>query len=191
MHGPELYLTAFAAALGDLNRGQPSRRIGGSTPPTVSGVSVGHTQPPSNPDEPALQRDRHPGCALPLLATAPNRRRSHRLAPGRHRTRNRRRVSSPSRTPARATSLRDRHRGRAHPPWFLAGRERTSRQRDTLARPDHLPDNCPSRLVGTVGGIYGIGGGSILAPILIGAGTRPAKWLRPPWPRRLSPPSSV
>jgi uncharacterized protein len=32
-----------------------------------------------------------------------------------------------------------------------------------------------SVLVGCVGGIYGIGGGSILAPILIGAGRRPAE----------------
>jgi uncharacterized membrane protein YfcA len=32
-----------------------------------------------------------------------------------------------------------------------------------------------SAAVGCVGGIYGIGGGSILAPILIGAGRRPAE----------------
>ncbi len=32
-----------------------------------------------------------------------------------------------------------------------------------------------SAAVGCVGGIYGIGGGSILAPILIGSGRRPAE----------------
>jgi uncharacterized protein len=43
-------------------------------------------------------------------------------------------------------------------PWLVL----TTRQTLTLAA-----------LVGTVGGIYGIGGGSILAPILIGAGNSP------------------
>jgi uncharacterized membrane protein YfcA len=38
-------------------------------------------------------------------------------------------------------------------------------------------------VVGCVGGIYGIGGGSILAPILIGTG-RPGKSLPPRWPPR-------
>ena len=38
--------------------------------------------------------------------------------------------------------------------------------------------------VGCVGGIYGIGGGSILAPILIGTGRPPAKSPPPPWPPR-------
>lgn len=30
-------------------------------------------------------------------------------------------------------------------------------------------------VVGCVGGIYGIGGGSVLAPVLIGSGRRPAE----------------
>jgi uncharacterized membrane protein YfcA len=41
----------------------------------------------------------------------------------------------------------------------------------------------PAAAVGCVGGIYGIGGGSILAPILIAA-ARPGKLPRPPWPPR-------
>jgi uncharacterized membrane protein YfcA len=58
----------------------------------------------------------------------------------------------------------------------------------TLTRPSRPPDpDHPARLipipvlvilataVGCVGGIYGIGGGSILAPILIGSGRRPAE----------------
>jgi uncharacterized protein len=58
----------------------------------------------------------------------------------------------------------------------------------TLTRPSHPQDpDGPARLipvpvlvilaaaVGCVGGIYGIGGGSILAPILIGSGRRPAE----------------
>jgi uncharacterized protein len=40
--------------------------------------------------------------------------------------------------------------------------------------------------VGCVGGIYGIGGGAILAPILIGAGRKPSEAAPPPSP----PPSS-
>src|ERR1700733_13839530 len=57
-----------------------------------------------------------------------------------------------------------------------------------LTRPSRLPDpDGPDRLipvpvlvilaaaVGCVGGIYGIGGGSILAPVLIGTGRRPAE----------------
>jgi hypothetical protein len=56
------------------------------------------------------------------------------------------------------------------------------------ARPDQSPDPVPSgravpapalialaAVVGCVGGIYGIGGGSILAPVLVGAGRRPAE----------------
>jgi uncharacterized protein len=35
--------------------------------------------------------------------------------------------------------------------------------------------------VGCVGGIYGIGGGSILAPVLIGPGGGQRNWLRWPW----------
>jgi hypothetical protein len=56
------------------------------------------------------------------------------------------------------------------------------------ARPDQSPDPVPpgravpapalialAAVVGCVGGIYGIGGGSILAPVLVGAGRRPAE----------------
>ena len=37
-------------------------------------------------------------------------------------------------------------------------------------------------LTGCVGGLYGIGGGSILAPILIGSGRPAAEVAPPPWP---------
>jgi uncharacterized protein len=37
--------------------------------------------------------------------------------------------------------------------------------------------------VGCVGGIYGIGGGSILAPVLIGTGRRPSQVAPLPWPQ--------
>jgi uncharacterized membrane protein YfcA len=39
-------------------------------------------------------------------------------------------------------------------------------------------------VVGCVGGIYGIGGGSILAPILIGTDGRRKRWPLPRWPQR-------
>ena len=38
-----------------------------------------------------------------------------------------------------------------------------------------------SAAVGCVGGIYGIGGGSILAPVLIGSGRNPSE-VAPDWP---------
>jgi uncharacterized protein len=48
---------------------------------------------------------------------------------------------------------------------------------DTAARPARAipPPVLVSAAVGCVGGIYGIGGGSVLAPILIGTGHRPAE----------------
>src|SRR5262249_57382252 len=42
--------------------------------------------------------------------------------------------------------------------------------------------------VGCVGGIYGIGGGVILAPVLIGSGRAPAEGAPPPPPSPLLPP---
>ena len=36
--------------------------------------------------------------------------------------------------------------------------------------------------VGVIGGVYGIGGGSILAPVLIGSDSPPRRSHRPPWP---------
>ena len=53
----------------------------------------------------------------------------------------------------------------------------------------HLPRSTivgVSFVVGVVGGIYGIGGGSILAPILVGAGRSPKEVAPPPWPRHSS-----
>jgi uncharacterized protein len=39
-------------------------------------------------------------------------------------------------------------------------------------------------VVGCVGGIYGIGGGSILAPVLIGSGRTPPEVAPSRWPPR-------
>ena len=36
-------------------------------------------------------------------------------------------------------------------------------------------------VVGCVGGIYGIGGGAFLAPVLIGSSRRPSEVAPPPW----------
>jgi len=40
-------------------------------------------------------------------------------------------------------------------------------------------------LVGVVGGIYGIGGGSILGPLLVASGLPVATVARPRWPQPL------
>ena len=47
-----------------------------------------------------------------------------------------------------------------------------------------LPTSLLAAAVGCVGGIYGIGGGSILAPILIGPAARPKRLRRRRWRRR-------
>ena len=39
-------------------------------------------------------------------------------------------------------------------------------------------------VVGCVGGIYGLGGGAFLAPVLIGSGRKPSEVAPPPWPPR-------
>jgi uncharacterized membrane protein YfcA len=56
--------------------------------------------------------------------------------------------------------------------WLLVGRRPTS-----VGHRFHIPDSTlvvMAAAVGCVGGIYGIGGGSILAPILIGSGRSPS-----------------
>src|SRR6185369_17225909 len=58
---------------------------------------------------------------------------------------------------------------------------RPARQADPVRPSRHIPSPvliALACLVGCVGGIYGIGGGSILAPVLIGAG-RPAADVAP------------
>ena len=56
---------------------------------------------------------------------------------------------------------------------------------DTEARPARavpVPLLIPlATVVGCVGGIYGIGGGSILAPVLSGTGRPPREVASPPW----------
>jgi uncharacterized protein len=63
--------------------------------------------------------------------------------------------------------------------WLTA--TRPTRRADLVRPPRHIPSPFViglASLVGCVGGIYGIGGGSILAPVLIGAG-RPAAEVAP------------
>jgi uncharacterized membrane protein YfcA len=63
--------------------------------------------------------------------------------------------------------------------WLTA--TRPTRRADPVRPPRHIPSPVViglASLVGCVGGIYGIGGGSILAPVLIGAG-RPAAEVAP------------
>jgi uncharacterized membrane protein YfcA len=60
--------------------------------------------------------------------------------------------------------------------WLLATRAPRSNQPDRPVRPIPAPVLLVlSAGVGCVGGIYGIGGGAILAPILIGLGRKPAQ----------------
>jgi uncharacterized membrane protein YfcA len=60
--------------------------------------------------------------------------------------------------------------------WIALSRPRPADQSDSARRPIPVPALVIlSAAVGCVGGIYGIGGGSILAPILIGTGRRPAE----------------
>lgn len=68
--------------------------------------------------------------------------------------------------------------------WLLVGRRPTS-----LGRRFSLTGTTLvliAAAVGCVGGIYGIGGGSILAPILIGSGRSRTKSLPPHWLPRFS-----
>jgi uncharacterized membrane protein YfcA len=54
--------------------------------------------------------------------------------------------------------------------WLALGGQRLPRDRPTYARRGQAGVWALSLVVGTVGGIYGIGGGSILAPILLALG---------------------
>jgi uncharacterized membrane protein YfcA len=54
--------------------------------------------------------------------------------------------------------------------WLALGSQRLARNRPAPARKGRYATWALSLLVGTVGGIYGIGGGSILAPILLALG---------------------
>ena len=104
VHGPGLYLAAFAAALAV------------STVASLAGV-YGAVLVPPLPDLfsvlPALglhprtsvQRGRHTGCPLPLLASGADRRSSHSPAAGRHDPRCRRRCRSPEWSFSRASRL--------------------------------------------------------------------------------------
>jgi uncharacterized membrane protein YfcA len=60
----------------------------------------------------------------------------------------------------------------------VAGRRPPRRDRDPARPARHIPASVLvllACLVGCVGGIYGIGGGAILAPILIGSGRKPSE----------------
>lgn len=54
--------------------------------------------------------------------------------------------------------------------WLVLGAQRTARPRPEPSRSGRRATWLLALAVGTVGGIYGIGGGSVLAPILIGLG---------------------
>lgn len=54
--------------------------------------------------------------------------------------------------------------------WLALGSQRIPRERPALSRRARCAIWSLSLVVGTVGGIYGVGGGSLLAPILIAAG---------------------
>jgi hypothetical protein len=62
--------------------------------------------------------------------------------------------------------------------WLLLGSQRTARAEPQLTRGVRAGICLTALLVGCAGGIYGIGGGSILSPVLIGAG-RPAAEVAP------------
>lgn len=60
--------------------------------------------------------------------------------------------------------------------WLALTRPSTASHPDRPARPIPVPVLVVlAAMVGCIGGIYGIGGGSILAPILIGSGRKPAE----------------
>jgi uncharacterized membrane protein YfcA len=54
--------------------------------------------------------------------------------------------------------------------WLLVGTQRMPRKRPTPTRPGRVLICLLALIVGTVGGIYGIGGGSLIAPILLAVG---------------------
>ncbi len=158
-----------------------------ATPAGVSGavlllpfqVSVlGYAQPVCDTDQPVVQRGRNSRSAVPVLAAAPDGRSP---GPGAHRrdiARGHRRVGYPGGAVARTSCLRLGDIGRADAAGCLAGVVPSSSP--ARVRPPGPADPRPSPCgLGGRGGVcrgkYGIGGGSILAPILIGSGRRPAE----------------
>lgn len=72
--------------------------------------------------------------------------------------------------------------------WLCARTLRPRRERHA-AEPSARTVTGLALAVGVVGGIYGIGGGSLLGPILVGQGMPVSP--RPPWPRPSRRPSSA
>jgi len=67
--------------------------------------------------------------------------------------------------------------------WLALTRPPCAGGQDRPVRPIPVPVLVTlSMVVGCVGGIYGIGGGSILAPILIASGRTPSQVAPLPWP---------
>jgi uncharacterized protein len=61
--------------------------------------------------------------------------------------------------------------------WLALSRPSRTEKRSDYVRPIPAPVlvALAAVVVGCVGGIYGIGGGSILAPVLIGSGSKPSQ----------------
>jgi hypothetical protein len=159
-----------------------------ATPAGISGtvlllplqVSVlGTPNPGGHPDQSALQRC-HPWRPVPVPAARSGHRAPGRPARRRDPARRDRWICHPRRPAARPARLRSL-RSRLLPlgGWITATRPLPTASTGSPAHP------APGRalivlgcVVGCSGGIYGVGGGSILAPILIGTG-RPAAEVAP------------
>ena len=128
-----------------------------------------HAQPGADTDQPALQPDRDPGSAGSLSAARPVGRPPAAPAPFRDSARSGRRSGDSGRSAARARGVLRRRCPRLDSIGRLAAAGRPAPNQPEQG--DHRRLILGLALaVGTIGGIYGIGGGSILGPILVGLG---------------------
>lgn len=134
-----------------------------------------HTQSIGHPDQLAVQRCGDTWGALSLLATAADRGNSHpRLDLGNVAGRRNRVVIRVELLPG--AQAFDAVIAAVLVPmgaWLLVSRPKMSSGRGWATRLTGSFLTLIAGAVGCVGGIYGIGGGSILAPILIGSGRSP------------------
>ncbi len=131
--------------------GDPGGDLGCGAAAAISGQRAGHTEPGGHTHQPALQRGRHPGSAVPVLAAGTDRRPP---GPGAHRrdpARRHRRVGHPGQPAARPSGLRPGGRRGAAPPRDLAGADPPSAARRTRPPGTADPGTGPGRAGGPRG----------------------------------------
>jgi uncharacterized membrane protein YfcA len=170
-----------ARSLRDRRDRYPGRDLRRGPAAALPGQRARHAQPGRHAHEPALQRYCHPRGSIPVQAAAPGRRPPGLLLTG---------GTLPGVIAGSVIRVElipgpkifDLVVSAVLLPlgaWLTA--TRPARQEDPVRPSRHIPSPVLIALacmVGCIGGIYGIGGGSILAPVLIGAG-RPAADVAP------------